>query len=82
MSSRANYWIDSPAIVAGLFVLGVRADGCDHLCAAPFRELHGIMTDRAGAAGHQHGLVLDRSIREQRTPCGHRPDAQGRAFGK
>ncbi len=41
-----------------------RTDGGDHARAAPFRQLHGVVADRAGAAGDQHGLA-QRSVRRE-----------------
>ncbi len=46
-----------------LHVLDLRAHGRDHLRAAPLRQLHGIVADRAGAAGDQHRLARDRTRR-------------------
>jgi hypothetical protein len=65
-----------------LLRLGRGADGRDHLRAAPFRELHCVMPDRAGAAGDQHRPARDRSIAKQAAPRGHAGNAQRRSFGK
>ena len=63
-----------------LLGLGRRTDGRDHLRAAPFRKLHRVVADRAGAAGDQHGLADDRSVAKQAAPRGHAGDAEGGAF--
>ena len=59
-----------------------RTHGGDDARAAPFRELHAIVADRAGAAGDQHGLVLDGTGMKQAHPGGHAGDAERRAFGE
>ena len=64
---------------ARLLGLERRTDGGDHARAAAFRQLHGIVADRAGAAGDQHGLAGDRSVAEQAAPRGHAGNAERRA---
>ena len=65
-----------------LLGLGCRTDGRDHLGAAPLCELHGVVTDRAGAAGDQHGLADDRAIAEQAAPGRHGGNAERGALRK
>ena len=66
----------------GLLGLGRRTDGRDHLGAAPFGELHGIVTDGAGAAGDEYRLSHDRAVAIEAGPRGHGGDAERGAFRK
>ena len=65
-----------------LLGLGRRTDGRDYLGAAPFGELHGIVTDGACAAGDEHRLSHDRAVAIEAGPRRHAGDAEGGAFRK
>ncbi len=62
--------------------LGVRTHGGDDARAAPFCQLHRVVTDRAGASGDQHRLVRDGAVGEHGAPRGHAGNAERRALCK
>jgi hypothetical protein len=70
-ASKTATWTSNGSVIA--------VSRRDHLCAAPFCQLHRVVTHRAGAAGDEHGLAEDRPVAEQAAPRGHAGDAERRA---